>query len=148
MNITAKTTVVEELPPEPPKKNGIPKKELLELLLDPPLTVELPEPLSLVVLLEPSDDEKDPDLKSLLPDFELEELPDLKLLLLLLLLEDPLDLNPDDDVLACTITLLALLLSNNVSESVPKLDKLNTKASINVIRIFLPAFLILFTPFK
>jgi len=95
-----------------------------------------------VLLLDPSDDEKEPDLKSLLPDFELEELPDLKPLLLLLLLDDPLDLNPPDEVLAWTTTLWILVLSNNVNTSVPKLDKLNTKASINVIKIFLPTFLI------
>ena len=67
-----------------------------------PLLVELPEPLLVVPELDPSDDEKEPDLKSLLPELllELEELPDLKLLLLLLLLEELLDLNPEDDVLA------------------------------------------------
>ena len=101
MNIIPKIIIEGKIPPEPPKKKGIAKKELLELLPEPPLLVELPEPLLLVVpLLDPSDDEKDPDLKSLLPDVELEELPDLKLLLPLLLLDELLDLNPPDEVLA------------------------------------------------
>lgn len=136
-----------KIPPEPPKKKGIAKKELLELLPELPLLlVELPVLLLLVVLLlVPSDDEKDPDLKSLLPDVELEELPDLKLLLLLLL-EELLDLNPDDEVLAWTIVLCILLLSTNVSTSEPKFDKLNIKASIKVNKIFLPTLLILSPP--
>lgn len=103
MNIIPKIIIEGKIPPEPdpPKKKGIAKKEFLELLPEPPLLVALPEPLPLVVLLlVPFDDEKDPDLKSLLPELELEELPDLKLLLLLLVLEELLDLNPDDEVLA------------------------------------------------
>jgi hypothetical protein len=104
--------------------------------------VELPEPL--LFELEPSDDEKEPDLKSLLPELllELEELPDLKPLLLLLLLDELLDLNPDDEVLAWTIVLWILSLSTIVSTSDPKFDKLNTKASINVNKIFLITLLI------
>jgi len=155
MNIIPKIIIEGKIPPEPepPKKKGIAKKELLELPpeLPPelPLLVELPELLPLVVpLLVPSDDEKDPDLKSLLPELELEELPDLKLLLLLLLLEELLDLNPDDEVLAWTTTLWIWLLSNNVSISEPKLDKLNTKASTKVIKIFLPTILIFVAPLK
>jgi len=77
--------------------------EFLELVPELPLLLELPVPLSpVVLLLDPSDDEKDPDLKSLLPELllELEELLDLKPLLLLLLLDELLDLNPDDEVLA------------------------------------------------
>jgi len=109
--------------------------------------VELPEPLlPVVLLLDPSDDEKDPDLKSLLPVLELEELPDLKPLLLLLLLEDPLDLNPDEEVLAWTTILWVVWLSNKVNASDPKFDKLNTKASIKVNKIFFPTLLILPPP--
>ena len=149
MNIIPKIIIEGKIPPEPepPKKKGIAKKEFLELPPELPLLVEFPEPLPLVVLLlVPPDDEKDPDLKSLLPELELEELPDLKLLLPLVLLEELLDLNPDDEVLAWTITLWTLLLSNNVSASEPKFDKLNTKASIKVNKIFLPTSLILPPP--